>query len=194
MAADTVADTRHAPDGFERLVALDHPDPHSILGAHVEADGVVVRAFRADADRVELQIDGEERPREMERVHPAGVFEVRLKGRRELFAYRFQIFFRGGTSTTVRDPYSFLPTLGDLDLYLLGELKHERPYEVLGAHVRRLGDVAGVGFAVWAPNARGLSVVGDFNTWDGRIHTMRSMGGSGVWELFIPGLEAGAVG
>jgi 1,4-alpha-glucan branching enzyme len=191
MAFETVADTRDAFHGLERLVALEHPDPHSILGAHPEGDGVVVRAFRADAERIELRIDGEDRPREMKRIHPAGVFEVRLENRRDLFAYTFHILFRGGTSITVRDPYSFLPTVGDLDLYLLGELKHERPYEVLGAHVRRLGDVEGVSFAVWAPNARGLSVVGDFNAWDGRIHTMRSMGGSGLWELFIPELEAG---
>jgi 1,4-alpha-glucan branching enzyme len=128
----------------------------------------------------------------MARVHPAGVFEIRLKGRRELFAYRLEMFFPGGTSTTTHDPYCFLPTIGDLDLYLLGELKHQRPYEVLGAHPRELGGVTGVAFAVWAPNARGLSVVGDFNAWDGRIHMMRSMGGSGIWELFVPGLEAGA--
>ena len=101
-------------------------------------------------------------------------------------------FFRGGTSTTARDPYCFLPTIGDLDLYLLGELKHERPYEVLGAHPRELGGVTGVAFAVWAPNARSMSVVGDFNAWDGRIHMMRSIGGSGIWELFVPGLETGA--
>ncbi len=128
----------------------------------------------------------------MARVHPAGIFEIRLKERRELFAYQLEVFFRGGTSITIRDPYCFQPTLGDLDLYLLGELKHERPYEVLGAHPRDLGGVTGVAFAVWAPNARGLSVVGDFNGWDGRIHVMRSMGGSGIWELFIPQLEPGA--
>ncbi len=180
-----------AADGLERLVALEHPDPHSVLGAHVEPEGVVVRAFRPDAERVALLIDGEERGRAMERVHPAGIFAIRLKGRRELFAYRLEIFFRGGTSTTTRDPYCFLPTIGDLDLQLLGELKHERAYEVLGAHPRELGGVAGVAFALWAPNARGLSVVGDFDGWDGRIHMMRSMGGSGIWELFIPGLEAG---
>ena len=183
------ADRQDAADGLERLVALEHLDPHSILGAHVEPDGVVVRAFRPDAERVALLIDGEESGRAMARVHPAGIFEIRLKGRRELFAYRLEVGFRGGTSTTTRDPYCFLPTLGDLDLYLLGELKHERPYEVLGAHPRELGGVAGVAFAVWAPNARGLSVVGDFNAWDGRIHMMRSMGGSGIWELFVPDLE-----
>ncbi len=178
--------------GMERLAALEHLDPHSILGAHLEPDGVVVRAFRPDAERVALLIEGEESGREMARVHPAGIFEIRLKGRPDLFAYRFGIFFRGGISITTHDPYCFLPTVGDLDLYLLGELKHERPYEVLGAHPRELGGVGGVAFAVWAPNARGLSVVGDFNGWDGRIHMMRSMGGSGIWELFVPELEPGA--
>jgi 1,4-alpha-glucan branching enzyme len=193
MEPDIAAtDRQDGAADLERLVALEHRDPHSILGTHVEPDGVVVRVFRPDAERVTLHIDGEEKGRAMARVHPEGVFEIRLKGRRELFAYRFEMFFPGGTSTTDRDPYCFLPTIGDLDLYLLGELKHERPYEVLGAHPRELGGVAGVAFAVWAPNARGMSVVGDFNAWDGRIHMMRSMGGSGVWELFVPGLETGA--
>jgi 1,4-alpha-glucan branching enzyme len=193
MASKIAAAGRpEAADGLGRLVALEHLDPHSILGAHVEPDGVVVRAFRSDAERVALLVDGEHGGREMARVHPAGIFEIRLKERRELFAYQLEVFFRGGTSITIRDPYCFQPTLGDLDLYLLGELKHERPYEVLGAHPRDLGGVIGVAFAVWAPNARGLSVVGDFNGWDGRIHMMRSMGGSGIWELFIPQLEPGA--
>src|SRR6202158_2729253 len=192
MVPDIAAAGAQATAGLERLVVLDHPDPHSILGAHVEADGVMVRAFRPDAERITLLIDGDERGREMERVHPGGIFEIRVKGRRELFGYRLEIFFRAGDSITICDPYCFLPTLGDLDLYLLGELKHERAYEALGAHLRDLGGVAGVGFAVWAPNARGVSVVGDFNAWDGRIHMMRSMGGSGIWELFIPALEAGA--
>jgi 1,4-alpha-glucan branching enzyme len=192
MAPDITAGDAPAVEGLERLVALKHADPHSILGAHAESDAVVVRAFRPDAERVALLIDGEEDGREMARVHPAGVFEIRLEGRRELFAYRLEIFFAGGTSATIHDPYCFLPTIGDLDLYLLGELKHERPYEVLGAHPLELGGVAGVAFAVWAPNARGLSVVGDFDAWDGRIHMMRSMGGSGIWELFIPEIETGA--
>ena len=192
MASKPAAASRSdAADGFERIAALEHADPHSILGAHLERDGVAVRAFRPDAERVALLIDGEEQAREMTRAHPAGVFELRLKGQRELFAYRLEFFFRGGTSLTARDPYSFLPAIGELDLHLLGELKHERPYEILGAHRRELSGAAGVAFAVWAPNARGVSVVGDFNAWDGRIHVMRSMGGSGIWELFVPGLEAG---
>ncbi|MGZ6251650.1 MAG: GlgB N-terminal domain-containing protein, partial [Candidatus Binataceae bacterium] len=191
MVPDIAAAGHEMANGLESLAALEHLDPHSILGAHIEPDGVAVRAFRPDAEAVVLLIDGEQGGREMARIHPAGIFEIRLKGRRELFAYQLQICFRGGVSTTVRDPYCFLPTIGDLDLYLLGELKHERPYEIFGAHPRELGGVAGVAFAVWAPNARGLSVVGDFNGWDGRIHMMRSMGGSGIWELFVPGLDAG---
>ena len=191
MVPDIAAAGHEMANGLESLAALEHLDPHSILGAHLEPDGVAVRAFRPDAEAVVLLIDGEQGGREMARIHPAGIFEVRLKGRRELFAYQLQVCFRGGVSITVRDPYCFLPTIGDLDLYLLGELKHERPYEIFGAHPRELGGVAGVAFAVWAPNARGLSVVGDFNGWDGRIHMMRSMGGSGIWELFVPGLDAG---
>ena len=155
MPEVAAAGRRDAADGLKRLVALEHLDPHSILGAHVELDGVVVRVFRPDAERVELLIEGEQGGREMTRVDPAGIFEIRLKGRRELFAYQLAIFFRGGASTTERDPYCFLPTIGDLDLYLLGELKHEKSYEIFGAHLRELGGVAGVAFAVWAPNARG---------------------------------------
>jgi len=189
----TTAERLEGADGLERLIALEHPNPHSILGAHMEPDGggVAVRVFRPDAERVTLLIDGEENGREMKRVHSAGLFEIRLGERRGLFAYRLEIYFRGGSSITTRDPYCFLPTLGDLDLHLLGELRHERPYEVLGAHPCELGGVAGVAFAVWAPNACSLSVVGDFNAWDGRVHMMRSMGGSGIWELFIPGLAEG---
>ncbi len=192
MEPDSAAAGRHdLPDGLQRLIALEHRDPHAILGAHLEPQGVVVRVFRPDASRVTLLIDGEEEPRAMTRVEPAGLFSLWLRRRRELFGYRLQIQFGDGSSIMMRDPYSFLPTVGDLDLHLMGELRHDRPYEVLGAHVREPGGVSGVAFAVWAPNARSVSVVGDFNSWDGRIHMMRSMGGSGIWELFIPGLAEG---
>ncbi len=190
MAYETAG--RRTADQLGRLVALEHSDPHAFLGAHPSPEGVVVRAFRPDAERIRLLIDGEDRAREMARLDPAGLFELVLGERRGLFAYRLEIDFHGGGRATIRDPYCFLPTLGELDLHLLAEGTHERPYELLGAHPRNLGGVEGVGFAVWAPNARGVSVVGDFNAWDGRIHMMRSMGGSGIWELFIPGLEPGA--
>ncbi len=177
---------------IERLFSLTHPDPHSILGAHRRADGVVVvRALRPDAARIRLLVDGEE-PRAMERRGNSGLFEIVLDGRRDLFPYQLEITKRGDSVEVIRDPYCFLPTLGELDIHLMAEQSHERPYAFMGAHVRDLGGVAGVAFAVWAPNARGVSVVSDFNGWDGRMHMMRMLGGSGIWELFIPGAPVGA--
>src|SRR5262249_4891460 len=105
--------------------------------------------------------------------------------------YRLRISYPDGESITIRDAYSFLPTLGELDLHLWGEQKHDRAYDKLGAHVREVVGISGVSFAVWAPNAAGVSVVGDFNRWDGRVHMMRVLGGSGVWELFIPEVGPG---
>jgi 1,4-alpha-glucan branching enzyme len=97
-----------------------------------------------------------------------------------------------GESYRLRDPYAFLPSLGELDLYLVGEGRHELLYERLGAHPRELDGVSGTSFAVWAPAARSVSVIGDFNSWDGRLHQMRSLGASGVWELFVPDVGEGA--
>ena len=96
-----------------------------------------------------------------------------------------------GATLVVDDPYAFPPTLGELDLHLAAEGRHERIYERLGAHVREVDGVVGTSFAVWAPSARSVSVVGDFNLWDGRLHPMRSLGSSGIWELFVPGLADG---
>ncbi|HEY6394090.1 MAG TPA: 1,4-alpha-glucan branching protein GlgB, partial [Candidatus Binataceae bacterium] len=177
-------------DDIERLLALEHPDPHSVLGAHPMADGVLVRAYRPGAERIDLLIDGTERL-PMELRDEAGLFETIVKGRREVFRYLLEIHFPGAGPITVRDPYSFLPTLGDLDLYLWGEQKHARAYDKLGAHVLEIDGVSGVAFAVWAPTAHGVSVVGDFNLWDGRVHMMRVLGASGIWELFIPGIAPG---
>ncbi len=173
-------------EDIERLVALAHPNPHAVLGAHATGRGVVVRAFRPDADAVTLLPDGGP-PVRMERTHPAGLFEAFVEGAREIFPYRLEV--RG---VAARDPYSFLPSLGELDIYLFREGRHERLWERLGAHAREIDGARGVAFAVWAPAARGVSVVGDWNRWDGRIHAMRNVGYSGVWELFIPGIEPGA--
>ena len=106
--------------------------------------------------------------------------------------YRLEVRDEDGTTELHADPYAFPPTLGELDLHLLAEGRHEHLYDRLGAHRRELDGVAGTAFAVWAPNARSLSVVGDFNGWDGRLNPMRSLGGSGVWELFVPGVEPGS--
>ncbi len=131
----------------------------------------------------------------MTRIHPAGLFEGPIGG--DASGYRLEADYaepHGDTSTTFRfdDPYRSWPTLGDLDLHLFGEGRHRRLWEVLGAHQRTHDAMEGTSFAVWAPNARAVRVVGDWNFWDGRVHPMRSLGSSGVWELFIPGIDPGA--
>jgi 1,4-alpha-glucan branching enzyme len=175
----------------ERLFALCSSDPHEVLGAHPTPRGAVVRAYRPEAARVELVIEGEP-AREMERTDPRGLYEILVEGREQLFPYTLRAHYPDGNDFTYRDPYAFMPTLGNFDEHLFGEGRHWKLYEKLGAHVLRLGPVGGVSFAVWAPNADGVSVVGDFNKWDGRLHQMRRLGSSGVWEIFIPDLGAGA--
>lgn len=174
----------------ERLLALDHHDPHAFLGARVAGDGVVVRAYRPDAEAIFLIVEGKTRVA-MPRRHDAGIFEAKVPERHEIFRYELEIHYPDGRVFTIIDPYSFLPTLGDLDLHLWAETTHDRAYHKLGAHPRVIDGVKGVSFAVWAPNARGVSVVGDFNGWDGRLHMMRVLGSSGVWELFVPGAGTG---
>ncbi|MGC2494174.1 GlgB N-terminal domain-containing protein, partial [Candidatus Binatus sp.] len=181
----------HREREVERLLAFQHHDPHSILGAHLEGNRLFVRAFRPGASRVDLIVPGDA-PRPMRIRDAAGLFEVIVEGRVSIFPYRFEIHYPDGNSVTTYDPYSFMPTLGDLDLHLWGEQKDDRAYDKLGSHVREMSGIRGVSFAVWAPNARGVSVVGDFNRWDGRVHMMRTLGSSGVWEIFIPGIGAGA--
>jgi 1,4-alpha-glucan branching enzyme len=181
----------HHERELDRLLAFEHHDPHSILGAHPDGNRVIVRVFRPDASSINLIISGDA-PRPMRKRDLAGLFEIAVEGRVSLFPYQLEIHFPDGESLTTYDPYSFMPTLGDLDLHLWGEQKDDRAYDKLGAHIREMSGIRGVSFAVWAPNARGVSVVGDFNRWDGRVHMMRTLGSSGVWELFIPGVGAGA--
>ncbi|MGA7869805.1 MAG: 1,4-alpha-glucan branching protein GlgB, partial [Candidatus Binatus sp.] len=189
MKAEVIGSS--APDAeLERLLAFEHYDPHSILGAHLDGKRLVVRAFRPGASRIDLLVPGDA-PCPMRLRDPAGLFETSIEHRVSIFPYQFEIHYPDGESITTYDPYSFLPTVGDLDLHLWGEQKDDRAYDKLGAHVREMAGIGGVSFAVWAPNARGVSVVGDFNRWDGRVHMMRTLGSSGVWELFIPGLGAG---
>ena len=161
-------------------------NPHGVLGAHEAEDGVVVRTLRPEAQAVRVQPAGIE----AELKDPAGLWEALLPKARLPLDYELEVEYPDGNTFTVRDPYSFLPTLGELDLHLAMEGRHEHLYERLGAHVRELDGVVGTAFAVWAPNARSVSVVGDFNSWDGRLHPMRSLGASGIWELFVPGRRA----
>src|SRR5262245_17505266 len=162
-----------------------HSDPFHYLGRHVENNQPVVRVFLPDAARVDL-VTEKGAHAELARLHDAGLFAGRLPDGSE--RYRLRARF-GDNVVEFEDPYRFPPVLTDFDLYLLGEGNHLRLYEKLGAHPMVLDGVAGVAFAVFAPNARRVSVVGDFNFWDGRRHQMR-VRGSGFWELFVPGARA----
>jgi 1,4-alpha-glucan branching enzyme len=175
----------------ERLVERRHSDPHSVLGAHPADGGAIIRAFRPDAERIVARVDGGT-PVELDQVHPGGLFEGLVSGAEVPLRYRLEVAYPDGNVFELDDPYAFPPTLGELDLYLAGEGRHEEIYCRLGSHVREIEGVTGTAFAVWAPAARAVSVVGDFNSWDGRLHAMRAMGASGIWELYIPGVEPGA--
>ena len=175
---------------FDRFLSMEHHDPHTVLGAHATPQGVVVRVFQPHALEVNLVADGLGVV-PLLKVHDAGLFAAVIPSRSEVFKYRLRLRYRDGSSYEQSDPYSFLPTLGELDLHLIGEGRHERLYEKMGAHVRCIEGQWGVSFTVWAPNARGVSVVADFNGWDGRIHPMRLLGTSGIWELFVPDVGVG---
>ncbi|WP_299033687.1 1,4-alpha-glucan branching protein GlgB [uncultured Pseudokineococcus sp.] len=170
-----------------------HAFPHDALGPHPHDGGVTVRVRRPLAERV-VVVTAAGRT-ELEHEHDgvwAGVLPTS-----EVPDYRVETTWPGGASDTADDPYRFWPTLGEVDLHLIGEGRHEQLWTVLGARVLRypgeLGDVTGTAFSVWAPHARGVRVVGGFNHWDGRSHAMRSLGSTGVWELFVPGVVSGEV-
>ena len=175
----------------DQLIARQHANPHAYLGAHPENGSVVVRTFRPAASKVDV-VTPDGKHSSLEQVHPGGVFEGHLKGVKPPYAYQLEVDYGESGTITIDDPYRFLPTIGELDVHLLGEGRHQDLWERLGAHVRELDGVVGTAFAVWAPSARAVSVVGDFNYWDGRIHPMRSLGSSGIWELFLPGVGEGA--
>ena len=176
---------------IEAIVRGEHEDPYAVLGLQRTRDGASVRAFLPDVESV-LVFDpetGEEIP--LARLHEAGFFGAKVP-MTFTSAYLKRVV-KDGETKEIDDSYRFGPILGELDLHLLGEGTHLRLYEKLGAHLIRHEDVDGVGFAVWAPNAARVSVVGPFNDWDGRRHVMRKRHEAGVWEIFVPGLDAGAL-
>ncbi len=176
---------------LDALVKREHSNPHGVLGAHRENGGVVLRAYRPAACAITAQLaDGKEVA--LEEIHAGGVFEGTVEGADLPLRYSLEIDYGDGGTFTIDDPYAFPPTIGELDLHLFGEGRHERVYDMMGAHPMELEGVQGTAFAVWAPAARAVSVVGDFNSWDGRLDAMRSLGPGGVWELFVPGVEPGA--
>ncbi len=178
---------------IDRILDGTHHDPHSVLGPHAVPGGTVVRALRPLAASVTAVLpDGRRFP--LAHVHQ-GVFAATLP-LTQVPDYRLAVTYpaRGADGTTlpetvIDDPYRHLPTLGEVDLHLIGEGRHEELWRVLGAHVSE--KAGGTAFAVWAPSARGVRVIGDFNHWDGRAHPMRSLGASGIWELFVPGVGPG---
>ncbi|MBI2950786.1 1,4-alpha-glucan branching protein GlgB [bacterium] len=186
-----------SPEDLSRILRADHADPFSVLGMHVVSvngqAGVAVRAFLPEAREVAVWNVESSARYGMARVHEEGFFEAVVFDWPGPFTYQLEWADGGGERRWVHDPYSFPPVLSDYDLHLFGEGTHLRLFETLGAHPMSIRGVNGMLFAVWAPNARRTSVVGDFCRWDGRRYPMRTRGGSGVWELFIPDLGTGAL-
>lgn len=178
----------------EKIVGADHHDPFSVLGMHeVQVNGkksIAVRTFQPDAKGLYV-LPEKERKKKMERIHSEGLFEAVFNRAKDFFPYRLELHWKNRNKTVFYDPYSFPPVLSEYDMHLFSEGNNHRIYDRLGAHETVHKAVEGFLFAVWAPNAGRVSVVGDFNCWDGRKHPMRSRGSFGIWELFIPGFKEG---
>jgi 1,4-alpha-glucan branching enzyme len=206
--------TQVALDAISPVIYGYHENPFEVLGPHeVEDSGrraMAVRAYLPEAQRAWVVDPAHGSTRPMRRIHPAGLYEAVCPAdtiaRRDSTctlpsqpqnvpapcSYQLRVTYKSGETHTMHDPYAFSPMLTDYDLYLFGEGTHWRSYDRLGAHPRTVEGVSGVNFAVWAPNAESVSVVGDFNYWDRRNHAMRKHIPSGVWELFIPEINVGA--
>ena len=180
------------PGNIDSLLNAHHGDPFAILGMHQAGENLTVRVFRPDAAKVTvIDIHDPKRNFPAAQVHPAGFFEAILPEGCERFDYELSLLGYDGHQWTTRDPYSFGPVLGPLDVHLFAEGNHWDIYNKLGAHLTEHCGVKGVAFAVWAPNAQRVSVVGDFNQWDGRINPMRKLLGCGIWEIFLPHITEG---
>ncbi|MFN9621987.1 MAG: GlgB N-terminal domain-containing protein, partial [Cyanobacteriota bacterium] len=188
------------PEDLHPLLECRHSDPHRILGvrpgmitgSEIVEGGSVARVFYPGATAVTLRgRDGQKTA--LIKGHADGLFEVAVPDSFPVNPdeYTVEAVFSNGLSHSYSDPYAFAPTLGDVDLYLLGQGEHLESYRVLGAHLKTISGITGTSFAVWAPNAQRVSVVGDFNGWDGRRHMMRRLGGSGIGEIFVPGVAQG---
>jgi 1,4-alpha-glucan branching enzyme len=180
------------PNEIAALLSASHSDPFAVLGPHLAGNDLLIRVFRPEAK--EVQIVSAKDPSQVfpaDRLHVEGLYQATVPNESPDFPYLVKIISFDGSEKIFRDPYSYGPIMGAIDLHLFGEGNHTRLYEQFGAHLREIGGERGVYFAVWAPNAGRISVVGDFNHWDGRVHPMRKLLGSGVWEIFIPGVKEG---
>ncbi|HJT80657.1 MAG TPA: 1,4-alpha-glucan branching protein GlgB [Chthoniobacterales bacterium] len=178
------------PDELNSFLSATHSDPFRVLGPHRLGDDLAIRIFRPDAEKVAIETNGNTADGriEAEKIHRDGFFCATVPGATRDLDYRLHFTAHSGAEWTARDPYGYGPIMGETDLHLFGEGQHWRIYDKFGAHLRTIGGERGVYFAVWAPNAQRVSVVGDFNNWDGRVHPMRKLLGAGVWELFLPGV------
>jgi 1,4-alpha-glucan branching enzyme len=192
--------THELAAAIERFLRGEHSDPFQLLGAHATVQdskpGIAVRAFLPHAAEAAVLPGAASKgaartPLPMRRIHPEGFFEAYIPDAEQPFAYRLRVTRNDGNTTIIEDPYRFPPLLTEFDLHLINEGNHQQLYDKLGAHQRVIEGAAGVHFAVWAPNAAGVSLACDSNEWDSRRHPMRSRGASGIWELFLPGLKAG---
>ncbi|MEO6789274.1 MAG: 1,4-alpha-glucan branching enzyme, partial [Chthoniobacteraceae bacterium] len=176
-------------EAIDALARADHGDPFAILGMHESAGTLVLRVFRPDVAKLEIvELGGKARTWPAERLTPEGFFETALTGASGRFRYSLRFTPHEGNEWEQRDPYSFGVLMGELDLHLFAEGHHWELWKKLGAHIEEHDGVTGTVFRVWAPNAKRVSVVGDWNIWDGRIHPMRKLIPGGVWELFVPGI------
>ncbi|WP_150047662.1 MULTISPECIES: 1,4-alpha-glucan branching protein GlgB [Methylomonas] len=174
-----------------RLIEARHHDPFSILGRHSVGDKSIIRAYLPYAETVCI---GSFKGPAMRRISGTDVFEYYPSASDQIpDHYSLCWSDKDGFERSHVDPYSFLPVLSEFDRHLFGQGKHWHIYQKLGAHLMTVDGVAGVYFGVWAPNAERVSVIGDFNRWDGRCHPMRNLGGCGIWELFVPGLDVGCL-
>ncbi|MFD2167925.1 1,4-alpha-glucan branching protein GlgB [Thalassotalea euphylliae] len=178
----------------EDILSAQLSQPYHVLGQHQcnETGFITFTTFAPDADSVEvIETASGKSIASLTRKNKAGIFHKKLR-RKNAFDYQYRIT-RGNASQVVEDPYRFAPTLSDLDIHLLAEGNHLHPYNVMGAQLTEQNGVKGVSFSVWAPNARSVSVIGDFNQWDGRCHPLQNINFSGYWNVFLPGIKAGTL-
>ena len=177
---------------IDALVRGEHPNPFAVLGPHETGTGLSIRVFRPHVRGVELVVGASRQTRPFNRVHVDGVYEIVIADtKREDFDYRVRLQWPDGSASEIDDPYRYGPVLTPFDIHLLGEGTHLQAFNKLGAHTITHGIRTGVHFAVWAPNARRVSVVGNFNAWDGRVHPLRAIKPGGYWEIFLPDLGQG---
>jgi len=182
--------TKINTEKIQNLINLECGDVFSILGIHYinenKKQGLVVRLFLPRAEFAFVIDKKTSKKHKMIKKNEKGLFELEFKRRKNFFDYKFEVINFEGNTWQFEDPYHFMPIMGEIDLHLLSEGNHYKSYEILGSHIKTVNETEGVYFSVWAPNAKMVSVVGNFNHWDGRVHQMRNI--NGFWEIFIPGL------